>query len=130
MRPDDRQLAALIATAFDRLPAPDAARLQVLEARLVRQAVRVARPAKSRRAYWWLIVGLAASGAAAWWAGEYFAGAYSGRDASQAAPLVPAGRPVLGGGAESAPEDKDKATNAGASRRAEDPRAIYRRERY
>lgn len=70
MRPDDDFLAKSIAAAFDRLPEPEAARLEGLERRLSLQAApRV--PKRVRARFWWLLAGLVATGAAAWWGGQY-----------------------------------------------------------
>lgn len=71
MRPDDKFLAKSIAAAFDRLPEPEAARLEGLEHRLLlRTAYRAAKSNRAR--FWWLFAGLVATGAAAWWGGEYW----------------------------------------------------------
>ena len=71
MRPGDEFLAKSIAAAFDRLPEPEAARLEGLERRLLLQtAPRTAKKVHAR--FWWLFAGLIATGAAAWWGGEYW----------------------------------------------------------
>lgn len=69
MRPDEKQLEQMIAAAFDRLPAPDATRLKAVEERLGRHASRGPKLGQARSMYWWLLLGLAATGAAAWWSG-------------------------------------------------------------
>jgi hypothetical protein len=71
MRLDDDLLANSIVAAFDRLPEPEAARLEGLEYRLLHQAPRSAkRPSRAR--FWWLFMALIATGAAAWWGGRYW----------------------------------------------------------
>ncbi len=69
MRRGEKGLEEMIAAAFDRLPEPDATRLKVLEERLGRSAKRTATSRRPASMYWWLLLGLAATGAAAWWSG-------------------------------------------------------------
>lgn len=89
MRPDDdNYLAQSIAKAFERLPEPEAARLEALERRL---AVRIGRPGSTKRpraGFWWLTAVLFATGAAAWWGGEHWYGAVSREPGSAASGVV------------------------------------------
>lgn len=74
MRPDERHLVGSIVAAFDRLPEPELARLEALERRLSRRLSDSASAKKPRARFWWLLAGLVATGAAAWWGGEYLRG--------------------------------------------------------
>lgn len=76
MQPDEQRLAQAIAAAFERLPQPRLARLEAIERRLtnVSRARSARRP---RAAFWWLMAALFATGAAAWWGGEYWRGEVS-----------------------------------------------------
>ena len=69
--PDETRLTALIAGAYDALPAPDPARLGHIEDALAARLPRVRRkPGNARR--WWLAgLLLAGAAAAAWWAGGW-----------------------------------------------------------
>lgn len=69
---DEDSLGRLIVIAYDRLPEPEPSRLKAVEERLARALPR--RAAKQRNVgwYWWLIIGLVATGAAAWSVLEYF----------------------------------------------------------
>lgn len=72
MQLDEPHLAQSIAAAFDRLPEPEAARLEALERRLARSLARSTSRKGSRARFWWLMAGLVATGAAAWWGGEHW----------------------------------------------------------
>lgn len=118
MQPDERQLEERIAAAFDRLPDPDSARLREIEERLARRLA----PRAPARFFWWLLAGLAATGAAAWWGGEYLA-----RDALP--PAVEASKPAE----PTAPIERAQqrpATSAVPAAPATGQREIYRREQY
>ena len=68
-RPAEREIADLIAPAFDRLTAPDSRRLAAIEQRLP------ARPRRCAIVWWWLVAALAAGAASAfWWAVDYDSG--------------------------------------------------------
>ncbi|MDE2089752.1 MAG: hypothetical protein KGJ12_07010 [Gammaproteobacteria bacterium] len=69
--PDETRLQALIAGAYDALPAPDPARLAQIEDALAGRLPRARRrPGIARR--WWLAgLLLAGAAAAAWWAGGW-----------------------------------------------------------
>ena len=84
--PNDDRLAALIAEAFEALPAPDRWRLKTLEERLTRQLTRQPNSKKPSAWAWWLAGALlAASAAASWW----MYGSMQGEDvAGQSAPLM------------------------------------------
>lgn len=71
MQPDERDLEESIGAAFDRLPEPDSTRLREIEERLTRRASRPSVRQAPRWIYWGLLAGLAATGAAAWWGGQY-----------------------------------------------------------
>jgi hypothetical protein len=128
MRPDDEFLSKSIAAAFDRLPEPEAARLEGLERRLsLRAAPRAAKRVRAR--FWWLLAGLVATGAAAWWGGDYW------RDASMtpqtaASPTTPRDasneerrpRPKTADESESRHEEVSNSQNGSTT--------IYRREAY
>lgn len=66
--PDEERLQALIAEAYEALPAPDPWRLKDLEEHLTRR-LAPARTPRARSAWAWWFAGalLAASVAAAWW---------------------------------------------------------------
>jgi hypothetical protein len=70
--PTERELTDMIATAFERLPAPDARRLAAIEQRLPeRPHLR-----GNRKIAWWWLVGALVAGAASalWWAVDYGSG--------------------------------------------------------
>ncbi|MHB8623947.1 MAG: hypothetical protein ACYC9J_01690 [Sulfuricaulis sp.] len=67
--PTEREIADLIAPAFDRLSVPDSRRLAAIEQRLL------ARPRRRVLAWWWLAALLAAGAASAlWWTMGYDSG--------------------------------------------------------
>lgn len=67
--PSDREIAEMIAPAFDRLPVPDPRRLAAIEERLMEQPRLRGR---TNYAWWWLIGALVAGAASAlWWAVNY-----------------------------------------------------------
>ena len=72
--PDEEALVKMLATAFDRLPEPDVTRITALEQRLDRQLRMSQNRRKHPALYWWMLGGLFATGAAAWWAGDYYWG--------------------------------------------------------
>ena len=73
MRLDDDSLAKAVVEAFNGLPAPEAARLEGLGRRLLRQASSTSAPRRPRARFWWMFAGLVATGAAAaWWGGAYW----------------------------------------------------------
>gem|GEM_PF-4331037 len=126
MRPDEKRLQALISTAFDRLPEPDPARVKALEERLLRRASRPAgRERSARFRYWWLVAALAASGAAAWWAGEYFAREPK-HDAPTSFETTGSRSYVEKRDAERPPSEDRQSEASGPGRRPD----IYRREQY
>ena len=88
MRLDESDLARLIGAAFDRLPEPAAARLEGLERRLLERPSRTSSTKRPRASFWWLLAGLVATGAAAWWGGEYLSGSQSQRAPPLSAPSV------------------------------------------
>jgi hypothetical protein len=123
--PSDREIAEMIAPAFECLPAPDARRLMAIEERLLTETRSRGRP---KYAWWWLVGALAAGAASAlWWVVDYDSG--QGQEepvpavtSPSAAPSVadqPA-RPSQSEGAESAP--------AGEPTPKQGP-VIYQRER-
>ena len=68
----DREIAEIIAPAFDRLPEPDSQRLAAIEQRLLEQPRLRGR---TKFAWWWLAGVLAAGAASAlWWAVDYDSG--------------------------------------------------------
>ena len=65
--PTEREIADLIASAFDRLPAPDPRRLAAIEHRLLERSRR-----RVGSAWWWLAGALVAGAATAmWWGVNY-----------------------------------------------------------
>lgn len=70
--PTEREIAEMIASAFERLPAPDARRLAAIEQQLLEQP-RLRR--RTKIAWWWLAAALVAGAASAlWWAVDYDSG--------------------------------------------------------
>ena len=134
MRSGEKHIEEAIATAFERLPDPDPTRLKSLAERLSRATSRAPRRERSRWIYWWLILGLAATGAAAWWAGEYFTGEPFDNDVVPHTPSAPA----FESGGESRDDDvhepaggiEDRAPNAESAAGTGQSPTIYRRERY
>lgn len=124
---DEEQLRQRVAAAFDRLPEPELPRLRAVEGRLVDA---LPRPSARRRPtvgwYWWLIGALAASGAAAWWAGEHI---YT--DSSVPDPVQQA--PATEDASRSAPADAAREHPGGSSKpdsRTDESPTIYRKEIY
>lgn len=110
--PSDREIAELIAPAFERLPAPDSRRLVAIEERLLE------RPRRHTFAWWWLAAALATGAASAlWWVVSYDSG--KGREE-----LVPAVTPSVAPSEQSVrpsqPEGAESARKPGP--------VIYRRE--
>ncbi len=67
--PTEREMTDMIATAFERLPAPDARRLMAIEQQLLEQPRLRGR---AKIAWWWLAAALVAGTASAlWWAVNY-----------------------------------------------------------
>jgi hypothetical protein len=67
--PTEREIADLIASVFEGLPAPDPRRLAAIEQRLLAETGSRGR---SRFAWWWLFAALATGAASAlWWAVDY-----------------------------------------------------------
>jgi hypothetical protein len=70
--PAEREIADMIAKAFERLPAPDARRLAAIEQQLLEQPRLRGR---TKFAWWWLVGALVAGVASAlWWAVNYDSG--------------------------------------------------------
>jgi hypothetical protein len=67
--PTEREMTDMIATAFERLPVPDARRLAAIEQRLLEQV----HPRRRASFAWWWLVGALVAGAASalWWAVNY-----------------------------------------------------------
>jgi hypothetical protein len=83
--PTEREIAEMIAPAFERLPAPDSRRLAAIEERLMEQPRLRGR---TKIAWWWLAAALAAGAASAlWWAVDYDSG--QGPDEPEPAIAVP-----------------------------------------
>jgi hypothetical protein len=127
MRLDDDLLANSIAAAFDRLPEPEAARLEGLEYRLLNQAARPAkRPPRAR--FWWLFMALIATGAAAWWGGRYWMEA---RSNAKPPGFTPAKTETIERAPERDEAEKDADAPDKVSPEAETgSQTIYRREVY
>lgn len=127
MRPDDDILAKSIAVAFDRLPEPEAARLEGLERRLaLRAAPRVARRVRAR--FWWLFAAFIATGAAAWWGGRYWTDARSNAKSPEFAPAATEMIEREAGGG--ATENGADAPNEVSPEAETGSQTIYRREVY
>lgn len=131
MRPDERSLEELIGAAFDRLPDPDSTRFKELEERLVRLASRGSRSSRPRPAIWWFIAALTATGAAAWWAGEYFS-AGSREQEINSRTLETQTAEKIEPGATTGPrqEHGNESLKPGPAKPSHDGPGIYRRERY
>lgn len=70
--PTEREMTDMIATAFERLPAPDLQRLAAIEQQLLEQPRLRGR---SKLVWWWLAGALLAGAASAlWWAVDYDSG--------------------------------------------------------
>ncbi len=70
--PTEREIADMIASAFEQLPAPDARRLAAIEQQLLEQPRLRGR---TKFAWWWLAVALVAGAASAlWWTVDYDSG--------------------------------------------------------
>ena len=123
--PTERELTNMIATTFERLPAPDPRRLAAIEQQLLEQPRLRGR---TKFAWWWLVGALVAGAASAlWWAVDYD----SGKEQEAPVPSVtsppmtppvanPPARPDRPASAESAP--------AGNPAQKQGP-VIYQRER-
>lgn len=123
--PTEREIADLIASAYEGWAEPDPRRLAAIEDRLLARA----RPRDRAKFVWWWLVGALVAGAASalWWAVDYDSG--KGREepvpALTSPPIVPmeAGKPTPPGkseGTESKPAG-EPAQNQGP--------VIYQRER-
>jgi hypothetical protein len=123
--PTEREMTDMMATAFERLPAPDLRRLAAIEEKLLEQPRLRGR---TKHVWWWLVGALVAGAASAlWWAVDYDSG--KGQEAPAPAVTPPSlapssvNQPAPPGqrqGAESAP--------AGEAAQKQGP-VIYRRER-
>lgn len=122
MRPGERELEERIQAAFDRLPDPDPTRLRTLEARFVRQARGEPKQIRPRGVYWWLILGLVATGAAAWWSGTWWQWSTTERVAA------PVGMPPESHPGSVRPDDSAM-KETGARTEHKPSSTIYRRER-
>jgi hypothetical protein len=70
--PTEREMTDMVATAFERLPEPDAWRMAAIEQKLLEQPRLRGR---SKHAWWWLVGALLAGAASAlWWAVDYDSG--------------------------------------------------------
>src|SRR5947209_8007939 len=86
----DETLARLLAASYERLPDAEFARLDAIEARLMRALPRTSASRRVPGWYWWLLAAFVATASAAWWAGDYFFGAASLRQsAERSVPTVP-----------------------------------------
>ncbi len=130
--PDEERLKALIAEAYEALPAPDPWRLKTLEERLTRQLTRQPKAKKPSAWAWWLAGALlAASAAASWWMVESMQGQ---DDVGQSAPFMhqelPLEQPSVEGGSGSQPSEDAEIPareRAHAPGRSSSP-LIYQRE--
>lgn len=131
MRPDERSLEELIGAAFDRLPDPDSTRFKELEERLVRQATRGSRSNRHGPTLWWLIAALTATGAAAWWTGEYFSAGSREQEINSRAPETQTTEKLEQGATRDARQEHgNDSLKAEPAKPAHDGPGIYRRERY
>lgn len=106
--PTEREMTDMIATAFERLPAPDPRRLAAIEQKLPeRPRLR----GHKTIAWWWLVGALVAGAASAlWWAVDYGSGEGQGKPVTALTPppvapstAVEPARPSRSEGAESKP---------------------------
>jgi hypothetical protein len=123
--PTEREMTHMIATAFERLPAPDARRLAAIEQQLLEQPRLRGR---SKFVWWWLVGALLAGAASAlWWVVDYDSGMEQKAlppsvNSTPIAPSAsdPATRPSRTEGAESTLTDEQDRKNGPV---------IYQRER-
>lgn len=129
MRRGEGDFERILGAAFDRLPEPDATRLRAIEERLSRAARRAPEKRKSRWFYWWLVAGLAATGAAAWWTGEIWTAGSSKSEGEHSAPAV---GEVIAPEREASKhsEQKDAGSETEPNNNSKSSSAIYRREAY
>lgn len=120
--PSDREIADLIALAYEGLPAPEARRLAAIEERLLERPRR-----RVGTAWWWLFAALAAGAASAlWWAVDYDSG--EGPEAPVPAITAPPVTPQAQQPAR--PERAEGTGSAPAGQPARKPGpVIYQRER-
>lgn len=108
--PTEREMTDMIATAFERLPTPDARRLAAIEQQLLEQPRLRGR---TKFVWWWLVGALLAGAASAlWWAVDYDSGQGQGEPmptvtSPSVTPSVtqPPARPSRSEDAESKPVD-------------------------
>jgi len=120
--PTEREIADLIASAFEGLPAPDARRLAAIEERLLMRPRR-----RAGFAWWWLVGALVAGAASAlWWTVDYDSndGRVEPVPGFTAPPATP---PVDQPARTDRPESRDSAP-AGNPAQKQGP-VIYQRER-
>jgi hypothetical protein len=121
--PIEREMTDMIATAFERLPAPDPRRLAAIEQQLLEQPRLRGR---TKYVWWWLVGALVAGAASAlWWAVDYDSG--EGRKAA-AVEEIPAPPPAT-----VYPSQPDRSLNQEATSEAKstpkDSTLIYRRQK-
>ncbi len=123
--PTEREIADLIASAYEGLAAPDPRRLAAIEQRLLAQ-VRPRR--RAGIAWWWLAAALAAGAASAlWWAVDYDSG--EGQEAPVPALTSPSVAPsVADPPARSGRSEGTESAPAGEPVQKQGP-VIYQRER-
>ena len=82
--PTERDIANLLATAFERMPEPDARRLVAIEQQLLAQP----RLRGRKKIVWWWLIGALVAGAASalWWAASHDSG--EGREETTVSPSV------------------------------------------
>lgn len=128
MQPGDDYLARSIAAAFDSSPEPATARLEALERRLAARISDVNRSRRPRARFWWFMAVLFATGAAAWWGGEYWSGTVSPESHRQLSGVAEKTPHHGARGAEQVNEDKAH-VDAAPDSESKAP-TIYRREVY
>lgn len=124
--PTEREIADLIASAYEEWAAPDPRRLAAIEQRLLAQAG--SRRGRAKLAWWWLVGALVAGAASAlWWAVDYD----SGRE--QKAPVPSVASPSVAPSTADQPSPFSRSEDAESKSAGEQDRktgpVIYQRER-
>jgi hypothetical protein len=118
---DEIKLTSSIAAAYERLPAPELARLKTVEDRLMRALPRAAAHRPAMPWYGWLALGLVTTAAAGWWASEFFSAEATKQDSAP---------PVVIEQLDAKPQSGDKDATDKSRNESRNSPTIYRREAY